>query len=361
MEQKKLEDYITDEANDSELYRNMAAVAPDKDGSDMLMKMSDDEAGHMRAFQKAYHSQFNKYFTPRMRDNSVSREDYGRVLRGRIPEEAEAYRMYARDAMDKRNLMMHTTLVNISHDENVHMGHVIYLLWKLCGCTDIGKPVPPVETLPPVKPIPPIGTVPPIAPVPPIGIIPPVVAPPIDCNSRCDERIKVLVSMARAWEQHIWWTRNLIISILANMDDANLVAAELLKNPRHIANIFEPYYGRPVADAVNKLITEHLDIGGKIIKAVADDKTEEVNKLNKQWYANADEIAKTFAGFNPNYKESEVKRMMYAHLDNTTAELLARRRGQHAEEIRAFNKVEAEANGMADYFANGIIKDKICR
>lgn len=74
-------------------------------------------------------------------------------------------------------------------------------------------------------------------------------------------QINLLKLMNLVWEQHIMWTRMLLISIAENLKDLDATEARLLQNPKDIANVFRRYYyGDNVASTIEKLLTEHLVI-----------------------------------------------------------------------------------------------------
>ena len=75
-------------------------------------------------------------------------------------------------------------------------------------------------------------------------------------------------NMNLAWIEHILWTRMLLISIAENLNDLDATKARLLENPRDIANVFKKYYGNTIANTIQKLLTEHLVIGGDLIVAL---------------------------------------------------------------------------------------------
>ena len=141
------------------------------------------------------------------------------------------------------------------------------------------------------------------------------------------------------------------------MADQKDTTARLMRNPKDIAKVFEPYYPSDVTQKMAKLITEHLQIGGDLITALRDKKSAEANELSKKWYANADKMSEFFASINPNYKFEEMRNMFYRHLELTTQEVAARLAGRYPEDIDAFDKVEREALMMADYFSQGIFRE----
>lgn len=179
-----------------------------------------------------------------------------------------------------------------------------------------------------------------------------------DENENCitQKEIKLSDEMNTVWEQHVFWTRLLLISIASDLNDLQQTRNRLLRNPRDIANIYRTYYGDEVAKKIEDLFTEHLGIGENIIVALKNGETEKVQILDDQWHKNADDIAQFFSKINPYYDEQELRQMLYKHLALTTEEVSARLKGNYSADIEAFDKVEKEALMMAHYFTNGIIK-----
>jgi len=180
-----------------------------------------------------------------------------------------------------------------------------------------------------------------------------------NCNCKSSDFYRQFIltnAMRLAWEQHIYWTRLFLISTAERLRDLPDTTARLMQNPKDIAKVFAPYYPADVTDKMANLITEHLKIGGDLITALRDKKSNEANELNRRWYANANEMANFFASINPHYKLSEMQEMFKRHLDLTTNEVAARLAGRYKDDIDAFGKVEREALMMADYFSQGIMQ-----
>ena len=167
--------------------------------------------------------------------------------------------------------------------------------------------------------------------------------------------LTLLVDMREAWSQHVYWTRMLLISIAERLKDQQNVTRRLLRNPADIAEIFARYYPADTAKSIEQLLTEHLQIGAELITALRDKDSTKAQELQRQWYANADEMAEAFSEINPEYVKEEVRQMLYEHLRLTTDEVAMRLAGNYPADIDAFDKVEEEAMMMADYFTWGII------
>lgn len=168
--------------------------------------------------------------------------------------------------------------------------------------------------------------------------------------------VRLLEQMNLVWEQHIMWTRMLLISIAENLKDLEATQARLLRNPKDIANVFRPYYGANVANQIEKLLTEHLVIGKNLIVALKNNNPKEAMELNKKWYQNADDMAEAFSSINPFYPKEEIRKMLYEHLRLTTDEVNARLKGDYVVDINAYDMVQKEILQMSRFFVNGIVR-----
>lgn len=170
------------------------------------------------------------------------------------------------------------------------------------------------------------------------------------------KEVVLLEKMNLVWEQHIMWTRMLLISIAENLKDLQATETRLLRNPKDIANVFMPYYGNNVANEIQKLLTEHLAIGKDLIVALKNKNQEQANLLNTKWYKNADDMAEVFSNINPFYQKEEIRRMLYEHLRLTTEEVNARLRGDYVADINAYDMVQKEILKMSQFFVDGIVR-----
>lgn len=169
-------------------------------------------------------------------------------------------------------------------------------------------------------------------------------------------QVQLLTQMNLVWEQHIMWTRMLLISIAENLKDLDATQVRLLRNPKDIASIFRRYYGVVVANKIQQLLTEHLTIGKDLIVALKNKKQEQITQLNTKWYQNADEMAEAFSSINQFYQKEEVRKILYEHLRLTTNEINNRLQGKYAEDINSFDMVQKEILRMSQFFVNGIVK-----
>ena len=169
-------------------------------------------------------------------------------------------------------------------------------------------------------------------------------------------QVQLIKQMNLVWEQHIMWTRMLLISIAENLKDLEATQTRLLRNPKDIADVFRRFYGIAVANRIQQLITEYLVIGKELIVALKNKNQEEATKLNTKWYQNADEMAEAFSSINPFYPKEEIRNMLYEHLRLTTNEVNNRLQGNYMADINSYDMVQKEILKMSQFFVNGIVR-----
>ena len=162
--------------------------------------------------------------------------------------------------------------------------------------------------------------------------------------------------MRKLWEDHVTWTRNVIISFDAHLRDRDAVVARLLQNQTDIGEAIEPYYGDAAAKKLTALLREHILGAAKVLVALnADDRPALTVALNA-WYVNAHEIAEFLNSANPqNWPLAEMDQMMKDHLATTTREAVARHQDDWNADVAAYDAVHLVALKMADMLSDGII------
>ena len=172
-------------------------------------------------------------------------------------------------------------------------------------------------------------------------------------------------AMRKLWEDHITWTRNVIISFEVNVPDASVTLPDLgaaldrlFRNQVDIGNAIKPYYGNEMGDQLTALLHDHIAIAGEILQAVKVGDAAAYQDANTRWYANAHDIAVFLSETldPPIGSLAEMDDMMKAHLDATTAEVVARLKGDDwTADVAAYDKVHEQALQMADMLSDSII------
>jgi hypothetical protein len=158
----------------------------------------------------------------------------------------------------------------------------------------------------------------------------------------------------KLWEDHITWTRVVIIGILDELPGTETYVGRLLQNYEDMEDALAPYYGDD-AEVLGDLIKDHLVIAAQILQALNSGQPTEA--LIASWYDNAHDIAVQMNAMNPQFWPlEETEQMWVEHLDATLAEAIAHFEGRFADEVAAYDMVHDLALEMADFMSNGVMQ-----
>jgi len=163
-------------------------------------------------------------------------------------------------------------------------------------------------------------------------------------------------TMRKLWEDHIVWTRQFIVSAVADAPDKAAATERLLQNQVDVGNAVKGFYGDAAGEKLTALLKDHILIAAEVVAAAKANDTAKLQDASKRWNANADEIATFLSGANPKaWPLADMKKMMHEHLELTTAEAVARLHGDWAADVAAYDKVHMQILHMADMLSAGII------
>jgi hypothetical protein len=164
-------------------------------------------------------------------------------------------------------------------------------------------------------------------------------------------------AMDKLWEDHITWTRMVIVDFAAGLPDLPAAETRLLRNQADIGNAIKPYYGRAAGNKLTGLLRTHILEAVPVLQAAkAGDKTKLTAALNA-WYANANQIAEFLSKANPrSWPLPMMRSMMKQHLALTTKEAVARLQGNWKADVAAYGQVHAEILHMSAMLSDGIIQ-----
>jgi hypothetical protein len=147
-----------------------------------------------------------------------------------------------------------------------------------------------------------------------------------------------------------------IMNIADTPGGTNESVTRLLQNYNDMEDAMRPYYGNETSEKFGDLIEEHLIIAADFVKAAKAGNSTQAAALEKDWYANADEIATLLSSANPNWDKQAEMDMWHSHLATTKEEAVARLTKNYTADVAAFDKVHEQALMMADMQSSGIIK-----
>ena len=158
------------------------------------------------------------------------------------------------------------------------------------------------------------------------------------------------------WEQHVYWTRLTVNSIVGDLPDVKETTERLLRNPDDFAAVLALYYGSDIAAGFSSLFRSHLTIAAELVGALKSGNTQAAADAQMRWYANADAIALFLGRINPYWSQAEWQRMLREHLRLLSEEVTARIAGDYSKNIALNDLIEPQELEMADMMTNGIIQ-----
>ena len=173
---------------------------------------------------------------------------------------------------------------------------------------------------------------------------------------RDGKAVETKMAMRKLWEDHITYTRNYIISALADLPDGDAVAQRLLKNQDDIGDAIKPFYGADAGNKLAALLRDHITIATEVVKAAKGGNKAALDQSQKKWSANGKDIAAFLSSANPNWRQDQLEHMLQKHLDLTTGEVVGRLKQDWAADIKSYDEGHAHMLMFADMLTAGIAK-----
>jgi hypothetical protein len=179
----------------------------------------------------------------------------------------------------------------------------------------------------------------------------PVTAVPQERNDKLSD---ARAGMRKLWEDHITYTRNYIISALADLPDADAVAKRLLANQDDIGNAVKPFYGEEAGQGAAALLKDHINIAVEVVAAAKAGDKAKLDAAQQKWSANGAEIAKFLAAANPTWNEADLTATLQKHLDLTTGEVVGRLNEDWDADIKSYDEGHEHMLMFADTLIQGV-------
>jgi hypothetical protein len=184
----------------------------------------------------------------------------------------------------------------------------------------------------------------------------PAAAPASTATANPERTHELRIAMRKLWEDHITWTRNYIVSALADLPDQDAVAKRLLANQDEIGAAIAPYYGDEAGKKLASLLRDHITIATEVVAAAKSGDKAKLDAAQVKWGANGKDIAAFLAGANPNWPQGDLEAMLQKHLDLTSGEVVGRLGKDWDADIRAYDDGHAHMLMFADTLTDGIAK-----
>jgi len=180
---------------------------------------------------------------------------------------------------------------------------------------------------------------------------------PSATNATSEKQVALRQAMRKLWEDHITWTRLVIVSTAAGLPDADATTARLLQNQVDIGDAIKPFYGDSAGTKLTALLHDHIVGAANVLAAAKAKDQAKLAAAKKAWYANGDAIAAFLSAANPAaWTPAATQEMMKEHLDLTLTEAVDQLQGRYPESVADYDKVHDAILKMADVLSGGIIQ-----
>src|SRR5437868_14708022 len=85
-------------------------------------------------------------------------------------------------------------------------------------------------------------------------------------------------NMRKLWEDHVTWTRNVILNIMDDLPGTNEAVQRLLQNQTDIGNAIKPVYGEEAGKKLTELLRVHITTAADLLKAAKAGNTTSFNE-----------------------------------------------------------------------------------
>ena len=160
--------------------------------------------------------------------------------------------------------------------------------------------------------------------------------------------------MRMAWLNHITLVKFYLISFFENLSSQNAWKDAVHKNAEDILAIFAQYYPASAMQRFRNLFMEHLRLTDEVAAGLKADPAFSGEAM-ENWYINAEEIASFLSRQTPAYNETELRKMLYDHLDMERQQMEAYLDGDYETDIEIYLRSQQNMIELADFLASGLL------
>jgi hypothetical protein len=151
-------------------------------------------------------------------------------------------------------------------------------------------------------------------------------------------------------------TAPVIRDLVPHFGPGDAAAVRLLENVEAMAGALAPHFGQDAAGDFMRLLRAHVVIAVQLLSAARAGHIGKFKEEDERWTANADEIAGFLNGLNEFWPREELARRLHLLLQLTKDEAVARVTGAVDIDLRTFDRIYAEAMGIADALDSGLAR-----
>jgi len=171
------------------------------------------------------------------------------------------------------------------------------------------------------------------------------------------DQMNAISEIRMFWFELVTGIRNYMLSRYLGLGNADEVKTRLMQMPAEFEDDLSLLFGDQVPKNYSRLYYTYLDLIGALLTAQMEGNIDEINRITRLLYQNADERAAAITALNPSFwDENEWKDRLYQNLQTTITESTTFLTGDYARNIDAFRTLLNQADSTSNYLAEGLFQ-----
>jgi len=171
------------------------------------------------------------------------------------------------------------------------------------------------------------------------------------------EQMNEIYSIRMFWFELILWIRAYMLSLHLGIGKTDEVYNRLRQVPLDYVNSLKGFFGEhPAEDDLLRELYTYIDLIGTLFTAQKAGNMDEIDRITRLLYKNADERAASISSLNPAWNEEEWRSRLYRHIRYTIAGSSSLLAGDYARNLDIFRSLMNLADSASGYFAKGLLQ-----
>lgn len=170
------------------------------------------------------------------------------------------------------------------------------------------------------------------------------------------EQMEDIYTIRMFWFELVTWIRNYMISIYTGVGNPEETFDRLKQVPVEYIIAMKNFFPNIDVENYLQLFNEYLTLISGFITAMMENNTEELNRITRSLYENADKRAAFAASVNPFWSEEQWRDILYINLRSTIEESSSFLSGDYEKNIDIFTRLLDQAETSSTFLAQGLFE-----
>ena len=170
------------------------------------------------------------------------------------------------------------------------------------------------------------------------------------------DQINQIHDIRMFWFELNHWIRAFMLSRYVGIGDEDEVYARLKQVPADLINNLNQFFGEtPGANELQLELNEYIGLIDSLITAQKEGDTDQVDRIVRLLYQNADDKAASVSSINPYWDQAVWKNRLYSNLRSTIDESRMFLTEDYARTMDIYSALLDQAESTGDYFTEGLV------